>query len=290
MGHGVIYWLIPEPKPAKQTTTWWLGWSEHYAHPDSPLGGGGPGKFRIAGPSGLRINPSSTIPISYMQSAKYPYELADMQAGNAEPASAGKSVSQQPPPKTVPRKSSVMSQKNEFLDIKVDVEVLPDGPGEALPKDAQTKFDTPNVKYQLPKYEYIEKNKRRTVTKLVSKFTITGTITIQTLYLATASPKSISAYGRGTTKEDIEAGNTSLGFHESCHREDFLRYLKEQLLPIFKGKVGMTVVEYKKAEVQFQNDWYQYWDNMDDDSERRTDEVGKKKSDYLKARQKAADE
>lgn len=43
--------------PTDHDTTRWVGWSGHVAHPDAPLGGGGPGRFSRSGPLGT--NPHS---------------------------------------------------------------------------------------------------------------------------------------------------------------------------------------------------------------------------------------
>jgi hypothetical protein len=49
-----------------------------------------------------------------------------------------------------------------------------------------------------------------------------------------------SAYGRGTTPEDVGAGTTTLGFHEGSHARDYLRFLGEHPFPQFTGAVGMS--------------------------------------------------
>lgn len=38
--------------PTDHDMTRWVGWSGHVAHPDAPLGGGGPGRFARSGPLG----------------------------------------------------------------------------------------------------------------------------------------------------------------------------------------------------------------------------------------------
>jgi hypothetical protein len=109
---------------------------------------------------------------------------------------------------------------------------------------------------------------------------IKGTVKIQTVYGPGARPTQVSGYGRGTTPEDETAGNTSLGFHESCHRKDFLDYLTTKPLPTFSGKVGLTRKQYGQAVSAFGKAIEKYFADMNQESFRRTDEVGYKKSVY----------
>jgi hypothetical protein len=89
-----------------------------------------------------------------------------------------------------------------------------------------------------------------------------------------------SDYGRGTTKQDESAGNTSLGFHESCHQADFLAYLKNTALPEFTGRVDMTVADFKAAQQEFGDAINRFFTDMDEESFKKTDEVGYKYSTY----------
>jgi len=56
-------------------------------------------------------------------------------------------------------------------------------------------------------------------------------VTIQTTYTSIDAKEGESDYGRGTTPEDIAAGNTTLGFHESCHRSAYLEFIKTNPSP-----------------------------------------------------------
>jgi len=60
-----------------------------------------------------------------------------------------------------------------------------------------------------------------------------------------------SGYGKGTTKEDIAAGKTSLGYHEGSHGEYAIQYTKEHPLPKFKGQAGMSIAEYKETQIEY---------------------------------------
>jgi hypothetical protein len=125
-----------------------------------------------------------------------------------------------------------------------------------------------------PGFNFVNKGGQQVVTALNGKFTLKGKITVQTVYGPNASATQISGYGRGTTAEDEAAGNITLGFHESCHRADYFRYLQTRLLPTFTGKVGMTVPQYKQAGQAFQTAYKAYFDQMGAESKASTDEVG----------------
>jgi hypothetical protein len=117
---------------------------------------------------------------------------------------------------------------------------------------------------------------RGRVTKIEGEPRIT--LTIRTRYGSSVDPSDTSAYGRGTTCEDKKNGDTSVGFHEWCHRQDAIDFLNDQQnhpLPQFKGKVGMTEAEYQKAKDDFEDAVEgNYQKASDDYSIQKTDEVG----------------
>ena len=79
------------------------------------------------------------------------------------------------------------------------------------------------------------------IVRFKGKFVWRGTIEIQTLYARGVKPDAFSCYGRGTTLGDVRAGNVTLAFHESCHRNDFIAFLKSRPLPEPPNlAVGMT--------------------------------------------------
>jgi Domain of unknown function (DUF4157) len=63
-----------------------------------------------------------------------------------------------------------------------------------------------------------------------------------------------AGYGRGTTSEDISAGNTNLRFHEGQHGLDALEFFKRNDPPKFTGAVGMTSEQFDKAFDAYQKD------------------------------------
>lgn len=193
-------------------------------------------------------------------------------------------VSQKLPPKTVPSKITIKKVKTTQTDIEVYAEVLRDTTNSSI-KGGDTTFNPVgalaggNV-FSIPAYSWVQKGGLKIIKKLNGPLEIKGTIKIQTSYGPKANPAHRSAYGRGTTPEDEESGNTSLGFHESCHRSDYLSYLKSQAFPTFGGKVGMTERQYKQAANSFVKSMEKYFEEMNKNSDRRTDEVGYKKSMY----------
>lgn len=198
---------------------------------------------------------------------------------------------QKPPPPTVPSKVVVKKLKSAQLDIEVYAQVLPDGTSKDPAVDGETSFNPQGALsdgkggklfYQTPGYSWQKKGGQEIVTKLSGPVEIKGTVEIKTVYGPGKSPTSRSQYGRGTTPEDEKAGNTSLGFHESCHRSDYLSYLKTKPLPIFTGKPGISRPLYDQAAHAFGKAIGKYFTDMEQDSFERTDEVGYTKSVYKK--------
>jgi uncharacterized protein (TIGR03067 family) len=113
-------------------------------------------------------------------------------------------------------------------------------------------------------------------------------VTIQTSYLPGTSATQTSGYGRGTTTADLAAGKTSLGFHESCHRQDYQDFLKNNPFPTFAGKVGDTVAQYQKAQRDYKAAVEAYDKKMNAYSLAQTDEVGYKQSAFKKAKAEQA--
>lgn len=152
---------------------------------------------------------------------------------------------------------------------KVNVTVKPDTTtkDKKMTGKAQTNC---NLDWKSPSYEF----KDEKVTKVGTLPPVN--LTIQTVYGPNVTAKSQSGYGKGTTKEDQAAGNTDLGHHEGSHGSDAMQYLKDHPLPVFTGKEGMTVDEYKKAVEEYNQAMQDYQKNMEKDSQEKTDCVGTK--------------
>ena len=118
-----------------------------------------------------------------------------------------------PHPATIPGKQIVKKSQTATEDIDLSVEVLADGTDATVSFSADTAFDAKSVRWNTPVFSYDGKG---LVTSLSGKVEIKGTIQIKTVYKPDAKPTDISGYGRGTTPDDIKAGDTSLGFSMNC--------------------------------------------------------------------------
>jgi hypothetical protein len=127
-----------------------------------------------------------------------------------------------------------------------------------------------NLDWKTPSYEF----KGDTVTKVGTLPPVN--MTIQTVYGPTVTAESKSDYGKGTTKEDQQAGKTDLGHHEGSHGTDAMQFLKDHPLPVFTGKEGMTVDEYKQAVEKYNQEMNDYQAKLEQDSKEKTDCVGTK--------------
>ena len=240
-------------------------------HPAAPAGGGGPGTFRhVAGPLGGRETSVSDL---------HP----QAPAGRYIVAVADSTTVTKSPPATATGTTTVKVENTSIADIDVSVEVLADGVSADI-SGAKTSFSNDEVEFQTPPSYRGHKRKDGTeiVDSLDGPYKIKGRITIQTVYGLTDKPSDASVYGRGTTVKDKADGNTTLGFHEYCHRQDYLSYLKSKPLPVFAGKPGMTVTAYKAAETAFLNAGKKYFKDMEADSYKKTDETGYPKSKCIK--------
>lgn len=99
-------------------------------------------------------------------------------------------------------------------------------------------------------------------------------VTIRTTYGRGVTAQSLSGYGRGTTATDIAAGQTSLGHHEGSHGQDYQDFLRNNPLPEFGGRVGMTEREYDRAEREYRAAMRRYTRAMAAQSHMDTDCVG----------------
>jgi hypothetical protein len=128
---------------------------------------------------------------------------------------------------------------------------------------------------EAPDYRMDPTDPTSAITKFTGKFTWRGTITIQTQYGSGAAPADVSCYGRGTTNADVQNRDITLGFHESCHRADYVDYLLHKpLADPPKLSVGMTRTDYDSAVATFHTTVEGYFSDMEKASVQNTDEVG----------------
>ena len=163
----------------------------------------------------------------------------------------------------------------------IEVTVLADGT-DAVTGDKASLTSLVLDKGTTPGYEWYGK---KIITKLKGPPPVINKATIQTVYNPNSKPTDISGYGRGTTTEDKKTGNVTIGFHESCHRQDFLDYIKTNVTPKFTGKVvGLTEDQYKVTVKEYFKAVDAYLNKAIKYSEQKTDEVGSPTLSQYKAR------
>ena len=188
----------------------WVGWAEHIAHPDSPMGAGGLGVFSRRSP----IVDDSDHADPWTRGGERPVDTL-----SAPPAP-------RPPPVTQPRDLGTLKQaESSLLDVRVDAKIVRDGRG-GVETGAVTHVS--RVASSSPGYVT---DSDGNITRFNGKFRWRGTITVQTRYASDSRPEDPSCYGRGTTVADRQSGRITLGFHESCHRADYVAYLQGHPFP-----------------------------------------------------------
>lgn len=227
----------------------------------APRGGGGPGSFATRSPADRSVvTPDSHVDRGVASPAK------------VAAASAG---ARKPPPKTRPRVIVVRQRKDPAFDVLIKVKVVADGKNAGLTAGtAKTRYDATGVKSETPGTRIRAGNDGDTVFKIVGTVTVKGTVVVQTRYGPGAKATDDSKYGRGTTAQDKLDGNVTLGFHESCHQQDFITYLQTKPLPAFGGRVGQSPEEYTAAAEDFLAAMDEYFEAIETESEKSTDEVG----------------
>jgi hypothetical protein len=234
----------------------WLGWSGEVAHPDAPAGGGGPGSFahtQLAPPPGLLGSPVDDAEVGRL-------DTDVVRPPNVPPATDAK------------RFGVIKRQSGELIDILIELEVLPDSPTGGPRRSGKTFVEFPRFVFPGGRGEGGK------VVEFKGKFQWKGAVTLQTRYGAGATATVLACYGRGTTEDDVRARDVTLGFHESCHRRDYIDFLKANPLPEAPVlKVGMTEAELAEAKRQLTRKMASYSKALDDFSVARTDEVGQRR-------------
>src|SRR5262245_55951348 len=249
----------------------WINEDGEIVHPDAPRGWGGPGRFRYG--NCLGEDYGSYPPIPHHKSWEIRYRMLSEKEKAALKAGSG---TKGPPPQNAPPVT-----KAETLTIQgVTVNILADGTTTDTSIKGKTSPDftwtaAPGADQSGP----ADDPTKSKITRLKGPPPAL-TLTIQTIYGPGASASGRSVYGLGTTQHDIDNGDTSLGFHESCHRQDLLDYLRANKPPVFAGRVGITVAAYRQAIADFPKAVAEYSRKMQDDTKAKTDEVGKTKTQY----------
>lgn len=260
---------VTELDPARVIHRSWFGWTESVAHPDANRGGGGPGRFAQAGPL---ASADEDLLGDLPQGSRLPHPQRPRPMSDDAAESSG--LKKNPPPGTTLEEFDLLSRDEPFVKVKIKAKVLADGKTTDADTDAVTDV-------AIPAYDLAGafSDDNVTVSKFTKVFTWKGTIEIKTVYGPDATSSGLSCYGRGTTKGDVKSGDITIGFHESCHRADYVAYLRAHDLPEPpKLTIGMTMVAFDKAMTDFVKAFDAYHPAMKADSKRKTDEVGHKLS------------
>jgi hypothetical protein len=254
----------PSQRVGTGVTPHWLTSTNGLAHPDAPTGGGGAGFFRTPGVFAADGDLSALPhPDSPAAAGMDPVQL--QQAKEGEEAK----VARKPPPLV----NADTSEPGNGMTITIESDLH----NVAGVNGATTVM--------------VESDGGSTFSGNIGALVFTvvpWNVTIQTRY-GTGTPDSDSAYGRGTTPDDIAAGNVTLGFHECCHRQDMLNYLKTIALPTHTGTPKMSVAQANAAVAKYTLDCKAYFAKGRAGSEALTDETATakvKKSEYDKKNKK----
>ncbi len=276
---GAVDHNDPEPLHPEESPSPWISTSGTIAHPESPMGAGGPGFFRNRGPVGgpgdrtvTHLHPATLTGRGHLLKMD---EKERLETSKAVPAKKNKApvtkTKEKKIKKTIKKK---IGKKTVSTKIDVTISILADVDKDAeIPEGtAHTEMNPGEVAPEFPNITTDLGSKK--VTGEDGTVTFKGTITIRTHYRDKADANKKSAYGRGTTKEDIESGDVTVGFHEKCHRDDWWTYLTTKDFPAFTGHVGMTETEYTKAQDQLDSDWEAYIEAGNQNTYDLTDDVG----------------
>ena len=273
---------IPEPSP-------WISREGDVVHPDAPAGSGGLGRFRI--PGGLGAEANGPFGARHPKAPSIRFET--LSGGEkAEVLDGGVTViepERNPPPVTVPEEFALKASAKARIRINAKARVVADGkkPNPAGDAGARTFLDPSAVaatppQFALPPNAPDPPPDTQAITGVVGDIVVEGTATLQVQYGDDAKAKAPAAWGRGTTDDDVQKKDTTVGFHESCHVADYKEYLKLTPIPIpdgiFKAK---TVGQWKAAASAIDAAVEKHFEDCEAASRAKTDEVGTKMSDYV---------
>jgi hypothetical protein len=258
---------ISFPPAGGSTIDPWVTPPNVVAHPNAAANGNGPGSFQNPAQLGTNGNVFGSFPHPQAPGSQQ-LDPADLQ----DKAQELQTAPQKPPPLITQDETKTINGIS--VTIKTDqmnASGVTEGEGDtAMAVDPGS---TPGFDHDGPADESKIDKKKNKVTKIVDPMPVI-TATIQTRYKSSSSPAGKSAYGRGTTEQDKKDGNTSLGFHESCHRQDHMDFVKNNALPKFGGKVGQTIEAYESEVDKYNDAVTKYQDKSAEESEKTTDQVG----------------
>lgn len=249
---------LPANRRSNAVPSSWINQSGRVAHPDAPAGGGGNGSFRSSSTLGL-VSDGEMLPDPQAPAVRQLDQGLVQLAGETEAAKA----TRQPPP------TVASDAADEVVKGIITLKLKADETGVSGITGALTSFSEVNNGAQINIHSDESGNVDNVTNDLAWK------IEIITQY-GTGNPDDDSAYGRGTTKADKDAGNVTLGFHESCHRADLLNYFRTEPIPVldidFKNK-KIPTAKANTARTAYINAWTAYFDKIRKFSVANTDET-----------------
>jgi hypothetical protein len=281
----------PKP-PTEPGPSPWISREGEVVHPDAPAGSGGLGRFRTPGSLGAEGNDPFDVRHPRSPSVRHEALSGDEKAEVLDTGVKVIEKERNPPPKTVPGKK-VLKKTLPAFDLDVVLEIVADDDAGTI-SGAKTELNGTGVALTGLSFEIDpapgQKEAKPTdkVVALKGKATIAGTATIQVVYGTVLGqrvrPEEEASWGRGTTPEDVAAKDITIGFHESCHRDDYVAYLTANLpIQSHSFRVGMTVAQYDAEAARIGkaiDDWFKAAETA---SRTKTDEVGTKMSEYVKS-------
>lgn len=187
------------------------------------------------------------------------------------------------PPQTVRSEGVLMRRTDAAIDVDIKYVVDPDLIVDDLPEGADRdshlalltdKGAVTGITH--PRWTEFSGTKR---------FHWKGSVRIRTIYRRKADASGYSCYGRGTARGDVEQGRVTLGFHEWCHRQFFIDYLKAHPLPLPALTAGMTHDRFRREMERFERAAGEYDSTVRRLNEQSVDEVGHLRSQYVQTRQ-----
>ncbi len=284
--------VVAAPAGPNTASSPWVGSNGTPAHPDSPAGGGGPGFFDT-GIAGLSGNDSSIIPHPGSPVGReYQLRQGDIDKLNGGGVALDTNVkitetkvARNDPPATVAGTFAGAKRSSTTDEIAVTVVVEADGTDSKRPDHAYIEMKQTNDFAVVPEFDVdVDKvNDKGEITQkgtgkvtLKGKVTFKPTVTLKIYYGTNVSAKSPSAYGRGTTDEDVKKLDTTLGFHEACHLADSKAYFAAvgKLPKSFPSLTFKSENDLKAAVAAYEKSFEPYFDNDRIESKAKTDEVG----------------
>lgn len=291
--------VVAAPVGPNTASNPWVGSNGMPANPNAPVGGGGPGFFDT-GIAGLSGNDSSIIPHPGSPvGGEHRLRQSDIDKLNEGGVALDANVKitetkvvRNDPPATVPGTFAGAKRSSTTDEIAVTVVVEADGTDSKRPDNAYIEMKRTNDFAVVPEFDVdVDKvnDKGEVTQKGTGKVTLKGkvqykpTVTLKIYYGTNVTAKSASAYGRGTTDEDIKKLDTTLGFHEACHLADSKAYFANvsKLPKSFPALTFKSEADLKAAVAAYEQSFDPFFDNDRVESKAKTDEVGSTLTDYI---------